>query len=1546
MPNYVGNVSESTDGTVNVGDAQYILNWIAAGGKMGNLGPVYYSVNKSYYTMVDKMAVGNLSQNQPAKVNIGDAQYILNWIAAGGTMGNLGPVYYSVNNSHYEIINILDSVDIYAIKFGQEFIDGNNDNKLSKYVEVRMPLGKKLVGGVICVNELLETSFYSDKQGNLLFGGANVGTYKISKAVDEINALSSTNEWQQILILEWNRDTPFTFNIDETSLATLDNSVNKVLFYDIEPSININNMLTDTYSTQSYIIDILNRSQNIIQDLISIPETYNIDVVDISSLDINTISTCDIGSRTISLNPYYFDNSNTLLYNDVSTNCIEVAIIHSVLNILGINSTTLNESNQHIIDVSGGGRKYWDGPKGRAEYINTLEANNCDISGVTLPIITDWKEQYVLSDETLIKNNILCPAIENDMINILVRNISNNIVGSDIIDTKQYLTPITMGILNDVNPTWTMNMSSQYLKKVGDYLRPWPKHMSRDYWVSCPALDHFLIKKLRQYNLGVTGELINDAPEEIDILKNNAGSHNILHFYLTSSEDQTAMSDYNLTNNGEFYWMLQTCTEIIKYYNLYHPIYSSLTTATVGEIRSQFNDNDGDSYQEIDGFKAYNMVQEVKEIWYVYKYLQNLKYAANKKPTILTGSSQGTSQMISNLLNSSHISPNDISGIYITGLFSEAASNITQQMINPENNDLYNASFVSYIPEETLNLYKAAGVHINIINSAYVNHEIVDSDQLTSYNNNLKDYTSRALINDTWQHIPKLNMTFPNQSYDAQQSTYEEFSQVTESYPNLKTLNEISRKTNISYNQVVNNADSDEQGIADLIVFNHSPLLCKIKDGQFYLKLDKNHPLYYNERYLDDALYNKYYGVDFGFAITAIQLTLGRQLQPKTHRSLLDLFGEFSGDGWGTHVFDSFISTANIKLWVDSWAPTDNMPHLEVYYRDFNAITNVLAINVRNSGMKSSGFKFSDDSVDYKSTDSNKKLLLDDWSVADIIDNRYDVISVFSVTDVSMSDAATNGCVFFPNTSNNNIRTHANSIKIDGITHWLDKRILLDDTIEKESIFAWAKLIPVLDSNDSRDISINIVDQLTEDSKLCVVIGAASQRWKSPNYLVNNISGGQSFWIFNYNLSLSFLQMKNFAGVLDSPRQLDYNNNNFVFDRIISSPQPVALQANNIYVYRKFNSELYYTNTAEILDYMVAVSDDTGITLYKNGELSNDLYTLSNNNIYEWHNDEYNTISHYSHNNRNIFKTSSGVSGEYFIYENAIAAPVLLQRKYTYVYRSFNSEMDNTVPVDDKHPDTILDYNISTVESVNDWLTIHGNRETEYHRNRNVSANEAIEAKWYEPIDNIYKEYKNQTNTITHYGVAANNRIIPSEVSGLKVPSGIFMTSSGIMGEYYIYKTELADISCSLSSFDQQTRTATIMVENIGDVDSIGYDSDKLDYHQLLRVDTNDDQPVETIVDIAEFTIIEVSGIEPYNVVNDIKEYNIGTYEYNNTENKMIYSAALPAHAYFTFSCKLPENTTNSDQHYLFKAHVWYGNTVESNYNNNNLSITVNSQQQ
>ena len=79
---------------ININHAQYILNWIASGGTLNK--PSTYSVNNQEYTILSS-DLNLIDFNKDGKIDVIDVQYILNWLAAGGNQDNLS-VIYSINN--------------------------------------------------------------------------------------------------------------------------------------------------------------------------------------------------------------------------------------------------------------------------------------------------------------------------------------------------------------------------------------------------------------------------------------------------------------------------------------------------------------------------------------------------------------------------------------------------------------------------------------------------------------------------------------------------------------------------------------------------------------------------------------------------------------------------------------------------------------------------------------------------------------------------------------------------------------------------------------------------------------------------------------------------------------------------------------------------------------------------------------------------------------------------------------------------------------------------------------------------------------------------------------------------------------------------------------------------------------------------------------------------------------------------------------------------------------------------------------------------------
>ena len=73
----------NNDNYITLQDAQYILHWLASGGTINN--EVTYHVNSQTYKISSQQIMKN-DFNSDRQITIHDAQYILNWIAAGGSI--------------------------------------------------------------------------------------------------------------------------------------------------------------------------------------------------------------------------------------------------------------------------------------------------------------------------------------------------------------------------------------------------------------------------------------------------------------------------------------------------------------------------------------------------------------------------------------------------------------------------------------------------------------------------------------------------------------------------------------------------------------------------------------------------------------------------------------------------------------------------------------------------------------------------------------------------------------------------------------------------------------------------------------------------------------------------------------------------------------------------------------------------------------------------------------------------------------------------------------------------------------------------------------------------------------------------------------------------------------------------------------------------------------------------------------------------------------------------------------------------------------------
>ena len=135
----------------------------------------------------------------------------------------------------------------------------------------------------------------------------------------------------------------------------------------------------------------------------------------------------------------------------------------------------------HTMDLIGGSQTYkyilgddsdqpnvYTGPHGIEQYRNVLERNQKDITNIIyLPLEDDFGEGTAMShlEEGLDEDN----SSERRVIDGTSYPVIVNEIMTGFLDKRNYLTPITLGLLEDVG--FTVNYNSQYVTSNGKYLK-------------------------------------------------------------------------------------------------------------------------------------------------------------------------------------------------------------------------------------------------------------------------------------------------------------------------------------------------------------------------------------------------------------------------------------------------------------------------------------------------------------------------------------------------------------------------------------------------------------------------------------------------------------------------------------------------------------------------------------------------------------------------------------------------------------------------------------------------------------------------------------------------------------------------------------------------------------------------------------------------------------------------------------------------------------------------------------------------------------------
>lgn len=213
----------------------------------------------------------------------------------------------------------------------------------------------------------------------------------------------------------------------------------------------------DLYVTNAYTI--LN---NIIVS--SKMPTYEISLYLDSSMNTETYGFASWYTQEILLNENKMDKIVTL--NDVEYPILSVVLIHEILHIFGaVGLGTVGFS--YVYGESDTPPNVYIGKHGLQQYKNVLIENNIDNKNIDyLPIEDDFENGTVrvhLEEGTDEEYNP-----EKRYINGVYYPVITNEIMTGFIDKHNYITPITLGLLEDLG--FTVNYDSIYVTSLGEHL--------------------------------------------------------------------------------------------------------------------------------------------------------------------------------------------------------------------------------------------------------------------------------------------------------------------------------------------------------------------------------------------------------------------------------------------------------------------------------------------------------------------------------------------------------------------------------------------------------------------------------------------------------------------------------------------------------------------------------------------------------------------------------------------------------------------------------------------------------------------------------------------------------------------------------------------------------------------------------------------------------------------------------------------------------------------------------------------------------------------
>ena len=199
--------------------------------------------------------------------------------------------------------------------------------------------------------------------------------------------------------------------------------------------------------------------------ILSNKQKYEISLSLDNSMNEETYGLASWYSQEIVLNEKAIDNIVTL--NDVEYPILSVVLIHEILHIFGLVGLGMYGfiyiRGEHDIPPN-----VYTGQRGIIQYKDVLRENGINTNNIVyLPIENDFKEGTVRTHLEEGKDDEHKP--EKRYINDIHYPVITNELMTGFINRHNYITPITLGILEDLG--FTVNYDSIYVTSIGKHMR-------------------------------------------------------------------------------------------------------------------------------------------------------------------------------------------------------------------------------------------------------------------------------------------------------------------------------------------------------------------------------------------------------------------------------------------------------------------------------------------------------------------------------------------------------------------------------------------------------------------------------------------------------------------------------------------------------------------------------------------------------------------------------------------------------------------------------------------------------------------------------------------------------------------------------------------------------------------------------------------------------------------------------------------------------------------------------------------------------------------